>query len=64
MGFLNPFKKSVSQVISSSVPKVNKEPKATDQDRLRRAGRASLISTTQQGILGTAPTNRRQLTAV
>lgn len=43
-------------------PVVNNDPAASaDKERLARVGRASLISTSAQGVLGNAQTGRKQL---
>lgn len=36
-------------------------PEASKEEKLARAGRASLISTSSQGLLGNAQTGRKQL---
>ncbi len=49
------------EVMASPSPKVNAEPAPVNTDSLKRVGRASLIATSAQGVLGNAKTGRKQL---
>lgn len=62
----------ISQIFSSSKPKEltpitppkvaeSTNPAASKEERLARAGRASLIQTSAGGVLGNAQTGRKQL---
>lgn len=46
-------------------PSVTAEPQQTeaDKEKMKRVGRAALISTSPRGVLGNATTSRQQLTA-
>lgn len=56
-------KKDVQPVVqAAAAPQVNAEPAAgRSAEDLRRTGRASLISTSSQGVLGNPKTGRRSL---
>jgi hypothetical protein len=51
--------KKANPITPTEPPKVVAEP--TKDERLARTGRASLIATSSQGILGNAQTGRKQL---
>ncbi len=50
----------VKEVMASPAPKVDADP-AGNKDALRRVGRAALIATSAQGVLGNATTGRGKL---
>lgn len=52
--------KKAADISPTTPPKVTTEPDTKDE-RLARTGRASLIATTPQGVLGNATTGRKQL---
>lgn len=54
-------KSKPAQAAQSEPPSANAEPAAPSQEQLRRSGRASLIATSPQGILGSPTTGRKQL---
>lgn len=47
--------------VKASTPSVNTEPAGSDPEKMRQIGRASLIATTPQGVLGNAQTGRKKL---
>lgn len=62
MGFVSKLFSSPEgrKVIESAPPKVSAEP-AGNADALKRVGRAALIATSAQGVLGNPTTGRKQL---
>ncbi len=57
------FKPKEAKALTPMIaPSVKAEPAGTSaEERLARTGRASLIATSSQGILGNATTGRKQL---
>lgn len=51
----------MKEAVQPSRPNVSAEPSAPDAEKLRRVGRAALIATSAQGVLGNPTTGRKQL---